>query len=147
MEYITAWLSHRYESIYTCYDWYSITFHVLMVFVVSLGLIGAVRRQDRALKAFMVGLLLLFIGDPFRQFGLMLFVPQPSPNLTFIGYEEAQRPWLLLRQVDMNFIKPVGFVLAIVGALALSGFGPGRYVRALSSPQAPEAGPEPPTVS
>ena len=144
MEYITAWLSHRYDSIYACYDWYSITFHVLMVVVVSLGLVGAIRRRDRALTALMVGLFLLFIGDPVRQFGFMLFVPQPSPNQPFIVSVEAQKPWLSLRRVDMDVIKPLGLVLAIVGAWTLSGYGRGRQIKAPSNSQAPEAGSEQP---
>lgn len=126
MDYITTWLSHRYDTIYTCYDWYSIIFHVLIVLVVSLGLIGAVRRRDRALMALLAGLLLLFIGDPVRILSFRLFAGEPSPNQLFIETVLAQKPWVLLRGVDMNVIKPVGLVLTIVGALALAGYGRGR---------------------
>jgi hypothetical protein len=146
MDYFTSWLSHRYDSIYTCYDWYSITFHVLLVFIVSLGMIGAVRRRDRALIALLTGLLLLFIGDPIRQFGLMLFVPKPSPDQPFITSVLAQRPWELLREVDMNAVKPIGLVLAIVGALGLAGYGRGQRRIAPHNPQASVSEPDQPAI-
>ena len=132
MDYIAAWFSRRYDSIYTCNDWYSLIFHILMVFIVSLGLIGAVRRRNRILTILMSGLFLLFIGDPVRILGLILFVHQPSPSQPFIEYVEAQRPWVLLGKADRNIIKPIGFVITIIAALIWAGYGRGQKVQALS---------------
>ena len=139
MDFITGWLSHRYDGGHTNHDWHSIIFYTIVVIAVVLATIGAVRRRDRASTAFCVGLLLLFIGNPIRDFGLMLFVRDPTQYPSFFAYVEAQRPWVQWGIVNRNVIEPVGFVLALVGAIALADYGRRRRAVADSAPQAPEA--------
>lgn len=142
MDYITQWLSHRYDTVYTCYNWYSITFHSFLALIAVIGLIGAIRRRDRALIGLLTGLLLLFVGDPVRSFCDMLLVPRPSPNISFSETVAAQRPLIVLGSVDRNILKPAGFALALVSACAL--LRSGRARKPSTRPRTIEAEPEQP---
>lgn len=146
MDYLPAWLTQHFASIYTCYDWYSITFHVVIVLITTTGLIGAVRRRDRSLVWLMAGLLLLFVADPVRNFGMMLFVRSPERYAAAFDYVQASRPWEVLRKVDRNLIQPVGLILAVAGAIALVRSDRVQAVKAGSETRDRDARIEPPTA-
>ncbi len=125
MDYLNTWLARRFASDHTCYNWFSLTYHAILVLIAALGLVGAARRRDRALACLLTGILLLFAGNLVSSLGTMLFVPDPTQH-PFMVYVEALRPWYLFSQVNDNLFEPLGLILGVVGAIGLARSGEAR---------------------